>query len=152
MDDTLLKYMAEHEPGKLALIQSSLSLAVPFHIFDMQNWDWERIKDSADACSLLIASCGDQFLYKTKRQVKQDGEVVSVGTAAAFNAVAKGIACLAFAPGGVRIFGLHFDAARGPLGIEREPTLTEAAAQDSISSLYQQIDGIIAEHFQGMQP
>ena len=31
-------------------------------------------------------------------------------TAAAFNALAEGLACLAFSPGGVTFYGLHFEA------------------------------------------
>lgn len=41
------------------------------------------------------------MLFRSKRK----GE-----TADAFNHLAEGIACLAFAPGGVRLFGSHWEA------------------------------------------
>jgi hypothetical protein len=47
----------------------------------------------------MVAHHGDNILYRSKKK----GE-----SAKAFNALAKGLACLAFAPGGVNAFGGHW--------------------------------------------
>lgn len=48
----------------------------------------------------ILADHGDALMFKTKE------------TALAFNALAAGIACLAFCPGGVTVFGIHWEYKR----------------------------------------
>jgi len=48
----------------------------------------------------MIAEHGDDILFRSKRKG---------ATASAFNALAEGIAILSFAPGGVKVFGGHWE-------------------------------------------
>ena len=84
-----------------ATLQSSLSCAVPLWINTLQNLPWEYIQERAKCCLQEITERGDNILFRSKKRGK---------TATAFNRLAEGIACLAFMPGGVDIFGLHFEA------------------------------------------
>lgn len=83
------------------LLETALSVSVPIWIEDLKGKSWDHIQSRAAVCSQEVASHGDLILYKSKKQ----GE-----SAAAFNRLAEGIACLAFAPGGVTAFGMHFEA------------------------------------------
>jgi len=56
----------------------------------------------ARVCAGVVAGQGDLVLYRSKRPGV---------TAEAFNRLAEGLACLAFQPGGVTAFGLHFEVA-----------------------------------------
>lgn len=49
----------------------------------------------------MIASHGDNILFRSKKS----GE-----TAKAFNALAEALAFLSFAPGGVKLFGCHWES------------------------------------------
>jgi hypothetical protein len=85
------------------LLRSSLELAVPMYISELRDMDPEqRLKLGREAAD-YIAHHGDDLLYRGGRK----GD-----SAKAFNATARGIAALAFAPGGVTVFGLHFEAER----------------------------------------
>jgi len=87
--------------GQKELLQATLSVAVPLWIEELRKLpESTRLQIAHDAAQ-VIAEKGDIILYRSKKK----GE-----TAAAFNALAKGIAALAFIPGGVRIFDLHFEA------------------------------------------
>ena len=66
---------------------------------------WDEIKKIAEDASQMIAEHGDNILFKAKKK----GE-----SAKAFNALAKGIAALSFVPGGVKIFGMHFESKLEP--------------------------------------
>jgi hypothetical protein len=81
----------------------SLSGAVPLWAMKIRQEhpsDWDYIKARAEACSQVIAEHGDNILFKSKKP----GE-----TARAFNALAEAIACLSFLPGGVTVFGQHWE-------------------------------------------
>lgn len=84
-------------------LQSSLSAAVPLWIenFVQKGYSLDEVFEIAKGASQMIAEKGDLILFKSKKK----GE-----TADAFNALAKGIAALAFVPGGVKTFGMHFQA------------------------------------------
>lgn len=97
-----------------ALLQAALSAAVPLYIVEMRSWDWKRISETAQRCAQVVAEKGDIILYRS---------AVPGETAKAFNALARGIACLSFSPGGVTAFGLHFDAKFEPFGT-RDPIPT----------------------------
>lgn len=56
--------------------------------------------DAAD----LVSQNGDQLMFKTPAGPNQPG------TAAVFNALARGLAALAHQPGGVRFHGTHWQA------------------------------------------
>lgn len=89
------------ESSTLALLQVSLECAVPLHIIELEKRSRSEIQTMATEASQAIAEHGDLILYRGKKK----GE-----SAKAFNALALGVAILAFAPGGVTIFGLHFEA------------------------------------------
>jgi len=84
-----------------ALLQTALDCAVPLWILRMQDQTWDYIQERATNCSKVIAEKGDLILFRSTKK----GE-----TAEAFNCLAEGIACLAFCPGGVDLFGRHWEA------------------------------------------
>lgn len=94
-----------------ALLQAALSAAVPLYIIEMRSWDWKKISQTAHECAQIVAEKGDVILYRS---------TVPGETARAFNALARGIACLSFSPGGVTALGLHFDAQFEPFGTPPE--------------------------------
>lgn len=83
------------------LLPAALSVSVPLYIHELSKQSWPERQRIARECAEIVATKGDVILFKSKK-----GEE----TKRAFNALAQGIACLAYAPGGVRIFGLHFEA------------------------------------------
>lgn len=80
------------------LLGIALDCAVPLMIREIVawGWSWEMIERRARICGQEVASKGDIIQYKSK------------GTAEAFNRLAEGLACLAFAPGGVTFLGRHW--------------------------------------------
>jgi hypothetical protein len=80
------------------LLSISLEAAVPLRILEMRDWTVERRMQTARECADVIASHGDDLQYGGKH------------TADAFNKLALGLACLAYAPGGVRFHGMHWEA------------------------------------------
>lgn len=83
----------------MGLLMVTLECAVPLHIFELQRLPWEVVERIAKECGQTVAEKGDviQFYEKGK-------------TGPAFNALARGLACLAFAPGGVRYNGARWKA------------------------------------------
>jgi hypothetical protein len=90
------------------LLQASLELAVPLWISKLQYKPMDYVLERARECGQMVASHGDIIQFKSPKSSKE-----TVGTASAFNHLAEGIACLAFAPGGVTVFGLHWEAKHG---------------------------------------
>ena len=86
---------------KYTLLSSTLQLAVPLWIERLRGAPWEHVERRARECSQVIAEHGDNLLFRSKKK----GD-----TAEAFNRLAEGIACLSFCPGGVKIFGEHWEA------------------------------------------
>lgn len=82
------------------LLRISLSAAVPMHVMELRRMPMRAVLDIARACGQVVAEKGDIIQFKSKKK----GE-----TAAAFNALARGLACASFCPGGVRFLGLHFE-------------------------------------------
>lgn len=76
----------------------ALEAAVPLHILLMRDWPETRRINEAHWASDVIAERGDLLQYGGKRGA----------AAAAFNALAKGLAIGAFAPGGVTFAGHHW--------------------------------------------
>jgi hypothetical protein len=91
------------ESSKLSLLQATLSVAVPLRIMELRDKPIEEILDPEALRSIQRA------LAEAREEVLYGGKAGAVG----FNAVADGIARLAFLPGGVTILGMHFDAAAG---------------------------------------
>lgn len=83
------------------LLKITLAAAVPIWILELKrNSNPDELLVRAKRCGQYIAEKGDVLQFGGKK-----------GQAAqAFNALAEGLACLAFAPGGVTFCGLHFEA------------------------------------------
>lgn len=91
------------------LLKSTLSVAVPLWIERVRGYSEADRLARGRQCAQAVAERGDRVLYRSNKR----GE-----TAAAFNALAEGIACAAFQPGGIRAFGLHFEAEPPPARAE----------------------------------
>lgn len=82
----------------------ALSAAVPLRLMAMEmqggpsSADYERARKA----SAVFGSEGDKLLFRSKKQ----GD-----TARVFNVLSHAVAVLAFCPGGIHIFGQHFEAA-----------------------------------------
>lgn len=81
-------------------LRSALLAAVPLRIFEIRQWTPEqRANDAAWVMELMRAgAAGDELLYGVR-----DGR-----PAAAFNALMRGLAALAYVEGGVTFAGLHW--------------------------------------------
>ncbi len=99
-----------HSDTTYTLLTCTLQLAVPLWIERLRGRPWEHIQQRAKVCSDTVAHRGDVILYRGKKR----GE-----SAEAFNALAEGIACLSFAPGGVKVFGQHWEACLDADGSKR---------------------------------
>lgn len=97
---TLFADQPERAEGLDENLACALLTAVPMRIWEITHWTPEqRTNDAAWAAELMRAgAAGDVLLYGTK-----DG-----GPAAAFNALVRGLAALAFVEGGVEFAGLHW--------------------------------------------
>ena len=82
------------------LLLATLDASVPLHIMKIRNWPFWVRKDYAQGALDAIASAGDTLMYGGKR-----GEAAEV-----FNHLARGLAVLACAPGGVTFAGIHWCA------------------------------------------
>lgn len=92
------------------LLQVSLATAVPLHIAELRGRSTEDLLRIAQESATEVASHGDVVLYRSKKKG---------ATASAFNALARGLAVLAFAPGGVTFMEMHWEVAGpGPLSSE----------------------------------
>jgi len=90
--------MDEQDRIKMVM-QTSLQAAVPLWIERVRDWPFEKRKERALWASEMVASKGDVLQYGGK-----PGEAAIV-----FNALAEGLACLAFQPGGVTFLGDHWE-------------------------------------------
>ena len=81
-------------------LKAALCAAVPLYIEEFRKLTEEERHVIAKECCDLITEHGDDILYRGPK------------TKEAFNALAQGIACLAFAPGGVCFVGMCFNAAK----------------------------------------
>jgi hypothetical protein len=82
------------------LMRTSLAAAVPLWIAEVSGWSTERRLATARECADVVASKGDVLQFGGKR-----GEA-----AEAFNALARGLACCAYQPGGITFMGDHYEA------------------------------------------
>jgi hypothetical protein len=98
-----------HDP-----LMASLEVAVPLWIERWRNASPQRRCDRAIACADVVAAHGDKILYRSKPHPARrlhDGTwaEAEAGTAEAFNHLAEGVALGAFQPGGITIFGHHWE-------------------------------------------
>lgn len=77
-----------------------LSVAVPMWIEKLRGSSFEERHAWAQSDGWYLAEHGDDILFKTEGR-----------TAPAFNRLARGIAVGAYQPGGIKVFGLRFEAA-----------------------------------------
>lgn len=86
-----------------SLLAISLSSAVPLHMEELKKRGGPTEEDFkfAQEFSSVLGSKGDCLLYKSDKK----GE-----TADLFNKTARSIAILSFMPGGVSLFGCHWEA------------------------------------------
>lgn len=83
-------------------LQAALSAAVPLEIERLRHLPIADLVERARECGQVTAEKGDIILFKSEKK----GE-----TARAFAKLAEGLACMALvAPGGVKVFGMHFEA------------------------------------------
>lgn len=88
---------ATHSP-----LADALGASVPFLIHDLverggpSSWEWSETKEYAD----VLAYQGDGLMFGGKK-----GEAATL-----FNRLAKAVAVLAFMPGGISMFGTHYEA------------------------------------------
>jgi len=91
----------EHITG--TLLQSTLEVAVPFRMLELRQQggplerDWQEARDFAE----VLATEGDAALFKGHKK----GD-----TARVVKGLIRALAVMAFVPGGVTAWGLHFDA------------------------------------------
>lgn len=90
--------------GPAALLPS-LELAVPLHMMNIRGQSAAWMREEATRCADVVAAHGDDILYRSARR----GD-----TAAAFNALALGLAILAYAPGGVSFAGARWESRSRP--------------------------------------
>jgi hypothetical protein len=91
----------EHTTG--TLLQTTLEATVPFRMLELRQQggpldrDWQETRDFAD----VLATEGDAVLFKGHKK----GD-----TARVMKGLIRALAVMAFVPGGVTAWGLHFDA------------------------------------------
>jgi hypothetical protein len=85
----------------------ALNAAVPLWIHEMRHWGQDERISLAHSLAQTVASKGDALQFGSKRK----GE-----TAEVFNCTAKGIAALAYQPGGVDFCGVHWEATSATYG------------------------------------
>lgn len=89
-------------PPDMTVLVETLRLAVPLHIAELRGAsDRQRAFWGNDAAN-TVAAHGDILQYggKTPKSRKQ--------VAATFNQLARGLACMAYSPGGVTFMGVHW--------------------------------------------
>lgn len=89
----------------LELLQISLDAAVPLWVERHKHRPWADLQARAQWASKVIAEHGDDIIFRSRRPG---------GSAYAFNALAESIAILSFSPGGVTIFGRHWESTHEP--------------------------------------
>jgi hypothetical protein len=82
------------------LLVTALSASVPLYIEELRGLSVEDRLNIAHDAAQIVAEKGDVILYRSNKK----GE-----TAKAFNALARGLAALAFQPSGVTFLGMKFE-------------------------------------------
>lgn len=92
------------------LLRMTLAAAIPLWIHELKDKPWAYVAARAQRSAQEVAEHGDIIQFKAKKH----GE-----TAAAFNALAEGLAALSFCPGGVKFLGDHWIASH-PEGVQQD--------------------------------
>jgi hypothetical protein len=82
------------------MLRSVLGCAVPLWVMDLKKLPWPEIEKIAHESAQIVAEKGDVLQFGSKKKDE---------AAAAFNALAKGLAALSFCPGGVTFLGDHYE-------------------------------------------
>jgi len=122
-----------HEGNAGDLLRTMLPMAVYLNVPNFQQRPWSELQKIATEASQYIAEKGDNILFKSKKK----GD-----TAKAFNELAKGVAILSFAPGGVKLFGMHFENVH-PDQIHAGRWLYHSAMADMVPAIAK--DGLVPE-------
>lgn len=93
------------------LLKTMLPMAVTLDIMRLKGVPWAEVQAMAQGHAQFIAEHGDNLLFLGPKK----GD-----TSKAFTKFSQGIAALSFVPGGVNIFGLHFEATH-PDSLNAEP-------------------------------
>lgn len=91
-------------PERDPLLRGMLELAVPMWMDRMRPLGTAERELMRTSALDVVAHRADTFMYPGKKGQAAEG----------FNAIAKGLALLAFCPGGVTFLGLHFEETRAP--------------------------------------
>lgn len=91
---------------KSAMLQLWLELSVPFWILQIrrEQWPFERRQERAQVAGRLIAEKADLLIRSATKKKHHETRADLI------NALAEGVACMAFQPGGIKVFGLKFEA------------------------------------------
>ena len=90
----------------------AMATAIPLWIMRFQEVGGptdEQFKRATSEASYLLAEYGDILLYSSSKGHKKKKSTKPT-TAEVFNRTAEAIAAMAFLPGGIDIFGMHFEA------------------------------------------
>lgn len=99
-----------HAPPSTPALMVSLQVAVPLKIADLRHIPDDYRLQQAPNLAEILATHGDDLMYGGKSCV------------AAFGAVARALALLAFAPGGVSLWGILWCERHYPFGLSlKEP-------------------------------
>jgi len=95
------------DPAKLHLLQITLEALVPIAIAELhkQGGPLNRHFQEAQAFGFKLAEHGDELLYHVKKRGV---------TGKLMGQFCKTVAVMAFVPGGVTVFGLHFEEKVAP--------------------------------------
>jgi len=87
-------------------LPTAMAAAVPLHIMQLKEKGGPNADDMAEAqkTSGMLGERGDVLLFGPGKKGKK-GECADL-----FNRTARAIAVLSFCPGGITIFGYHFEA------------------------------------------
>lgn len=85
-------------PRQITLV-ATLTLAVPMWIWDLCSLTDDQRAARANRCGRIVAERGDVLQFGSKKR----GQATEV-----FNALAEGLACAAYQPGGVDFAGKHW--------------------------------------------
>lgn len=83
-----------------SLLRTTLQVAVPLWVMQLRERPFSELAARAPELGHIVAEKGDIIQFKSKNK----GE-----TAAAFNALAEGIAILSFLPGGITFMEDHYE-------------------------------------------
>ena len=111
-----LKHFTAHEEN----LRMALEVAVPFRVEEVRRWSWDVVKRRAEECVTLIGSYGEALVEPRRSKAKRRNPREIPGlppvhppdtsVKAVFNALVDSCSIGALQPGGIRLFGLHFEA------------------------------------------